>query len=390
MPRKPRKTQQRRTPVRIRILVAILLIILVAGIAAVKYFESVRGKVVLTDAGFTVYYSEVQQAIDDDLRVVLRRYNLLENLEETVQAIGINRQSVHVRRWETSCRSNCSLVKINVALTRTVRHRGAVVRSSREEDAGNILVIEVGSRKYPTHRIVIRKRDARESEVEGAEREPRIALVIDDFGYSRGRVAERFLDVDLPLTISVLPMLPYSLRTLNRAKKANKHVILHLPMEADNGETVDMDAVMTAMNDPEIRKLVNRYLAELPGVEGVNNHMGSKATRDRRVMEAVLGVLRERGLYFLDSLTSPESIAYTTAKALGVPTARNSIFLDAGTEDPAVVARRLEQLTEVARRHGHAVGIGHPKPWTYEAIERYAAGMSDSGVRLVFLRDILE
>jgi hypothetical protein len=144
------------------------------------------------------------------------------------------------------------------------------------------------------------------------------------------------------------------------------------------------------MSDAEIASLVERYLEETPGVAGVNNHLGSIATQDARVMKAVLGVLAPRGLFFFDSLTSNKSIAYNTARSLGVPAARNDLFIDTETEDQRIVEARLNRLVDLAKTRGYAIGIGHPRPWTYDAIRAWRERAEDSGVELVFLSQLVE
>jgi len=107
-------------------------------------------------------------------------------------------------------------------------------------------------------------------------------------------------------------------------------------------------------------------------------------------MKAVLSVLKKRKLFFLDSLTSSKSIAYNTAKSVGVGAVRNNLFLDAETNDPDVIEKRLRRLLAIAKRNGHAVGIGHPKKWTLEVLQKSKAMIEQSGVQLVFVSDLIE
>jgi polysaccharide deacetylase 2 family uncharacterized protein YibQ len=210
-----------------------------------------------------------------------------------------------------------------------------------------------------------------------------VAIVIDDFGYWKGGVASEMLELDLPLTVSVLPTLPYSAAMLARARETGHCTLLHLPMEAEEGNGYDIEPVRTTMSGDEIRGMVEDYLDQLDGVDGVNNHQGSLATTDVRVMEEVLGVLRRRRLFFLDSLTSANSVAYNTARELGVPAARNRVFLDDDTEDPEVVSERLRRLVELAGKHGSAIGIGHPHRWTLQALLESESFLESAGVDLV-------
>jgi polysaccharide deacetylase 2 family uncharacterized protein YibQ len=142
------------------------------------------------------------------------------------------------------------------------------------------------------------------------------------------------------------------------------------------------------MSDQEIASLVRADLESLPGVDGVSNHQGSLATADARVMKAVMNELTGRNLLFLDSLTSPKSVAYNAAVETGLRAAQNSLFLDDATERRDDVAARLHELVEHAKAHGSAIGIGHPHPWTLEAIRDNLDYLKDAGVELVTVCDL--
>jgi polysaccharide deacetylase 2 family uncharacterized protein YibQ len=368
--------------------------VFVAGVGSVKLLQTTRGRVILLDAGFTSYYSMVQQELDDELRRSLEPFGFDRSLAERIRPTQIGHRDYNVRHWEASCGGPCSPAKIGLAFTKAAKRRGAVARSSVESwddgsASGEMVLITVGSRRYATHRITIRTTDHAPGGSPPAQQTPKLALVIDDFGYSRSETVEAFLSMDLPLTIAVIPSLPRTRYTIERARAVGKEPILHLPMEGEGYDSEDQP-IVTTMSDDGIRELVDRYLEESSGVLGVNNHQGSIATRDRRVMLHVISVVKNHGLFFLDSLTSNESIAYNTAKSLEVPTAKNDLFLDDDTEDPAVVEDRLLRLLALAKQRGYAIGICHPKPWTYEAIQRNREILDESGVELVFVSELME
>ena len=402
----------------VALVVVVLFLFGVAAILLLSFFQSPRGSVILLDIGFTDRYETVQDTIDAALGAALRELGLDKNIQEKTSSLSVGTRVFHRRDWSVGISKPESLTRVNVALTAAVERAGGVVRSSVETSPG-ALTFEAGSRKHATHLIRISDSfpgagDARTGaartpgdEVAGephrrgeamkpADKEgtgggwpPRIALVIDDFGYSKDAIAEEFFCLDLPLTVSVIPALPYTKYAIERAAMEGKEVILHLPMEAEAFAS-DVPAVLTTMTGEEIASLVASFLAKTPGVAGVNNHLGSVATQDARVMKAVLEVLKPRGLYFLDSLTSNKSVAYNSAKSLGVPAARNDLFVDADTEDPEIVRERLDRLLDIARARGYAVGIGHPKPWTWTAVQAFKDRAKESGVEFVFLSDLVE
>ena len=165
--------------------------------------------------------------------------------------------------------------------------------------------------------------------------------------------------------------------------------MLHLPLESlQRGVARAPGTIDTDMPPAEIERRVAAFLDEIPGVRGVNNHAGSKATEDPTVMISVLEVIKGRGLYFIDSRTSSRSVAYDAARALGIPSASRRVFLDQ-PPGAGMVRSRLEELFHLARKDGAAVGIGHARPETVEALKAGLALADAEGVRLVFASQIV-
>lgn len=389
MPKKKRSPRSKSVPIRVRLLIVLLVLVVTVGVVAVKYLQTPRGSVLLLDIGFSDHFGQVQNSVDLELRATLRRLGLDADLKESSRALAVGGEKKVLWEWNVSCDRSRSLIRVNLALTQAVARASGIVRLSKETLPGEALLFEVGSRKYPTHRITVVRRPRPTGEASEREAKSKIALVIDDLGYSKNGIVEAFLDCDFPLTLSVIPTLPYSKHCLKRIAEEQKEAILHLPMEAEEFVS-DVPPVLTTMSDAEIDSLVERYIRGTPGVIGVNNHLGSIATQDPRVMAIVLEVVKARGLFFLDSLTSSKSIAYNTAKSLGVPTARNDVFIDADTEEKEVVEARLERLLEIAVTRGYAIGIGHPMPWTLEAIRAYGNKIKETDVELVFVSALVE
>jgi polysaccharide deacetylase 2 family uncharacterized protein YibQ len=394
----PKRRTKTHVPLRIKLVIVSFTVLLVAGVGIVKLFQSARGPMIFLDAGFRDNYAVVQLALDEELRRALVSFGFHRDLKEHIRPTRVSGRDYPVRHWEASCKAPCDPVKIALAVTQAAKERGGVTRSRVSSRAGSgaggdpeTLFITVGSRRYPTHEMTVHLATTRPYEpvAEQPAAKPRLAVVIDDFGHSKSATVERFLALDFPFTVAVMPELPQSGYVLQRARSLGKEVILHLPMEG-GVEGARRTAITTAMSGDSIRHVLEGYLREYPGVAGVNNHQGSVATRDRRVMLAVIAAIKKYGLFFLDSLTASESIAYNTAKSLDVPTAKNDVFLDDGTEDARVVEKRLLDLAALARQRGSAIGIGHPKPWTYEALARNQKTLKESGIELVFVSRLME
>jgi polysaccharide deacetylase 2 family uncharacterized protein YibQ len=217
----------------------------------------------------------------------------------------------------------------------------------------------------------------------------RIAVVIDDVGYNLEEL-EVFLGFAAPITLSVLPNLPHTEESARRIAAAGKELLLHLPMEAENGSDPGPGAILTSQEDEQIRRLLETSFAQVPTAAGMNNHMGSLATADRRVMNAVMETLESSGRYFLDSRTTSETVGQETARAHSVPYLERDIFLDNEPEAPAI-RQALEEGIDVARREGSAILIGHVRnPQIVEVIGAVVTELDRSGVQLVFLSELLE
>lgn len=217
----------------------------------------------------------------------------------------------------------------------------------------------------------------------------RLALVIDDFGYAQGPI-QAFAALPRPLTFAVLPYRPHSAEALAAARAAGKEALLHLPLQPQQGAAASESVTIgPAMADGDIRAVTERALASLPGVVGVNNHQGSLATADGRVMRQVLGVLRGQGLFFVDSRTSAQSLGRLTARQQGVAAAENDLFLD-NVDEVEAVKEKVRTAGHLALRHGSAVAIGHARPHTAAAIRELIPELERKGIRLVFVSQLVD
>lgn len=211
----------------------------------------------------------------------------------------------------------------------------------------------------------------------------RVSIIVDDMGSSLSEL-DRLTAVGIPLTLSVIPVLPHARDVMERARSRGYEVIAHLPMEPEGypSRRVEEDALLLSLSDDELRERLQRLLGRLPGVAGANNHMGSRFTADVHGMEVILGELRERGLFFVDSVTTSRSVGYRTARQLGMKTARRQIFID-NELDEASLRRQLERLAAMARRHGEAIGICHPHPETIRVLAAILPLLASQGIEFV-------
>jgi polysaccharide deacetylase 2 family uncharacterized protein YibQ len=217
---------------------------------------------------------------------------------------------------------------------------------------------------------------------------PRIALIIDDIGYSLHR-AKLFLDLQIPLTFSILPRLSYSYDLAFEINRSGHEIMLHQPMEPANAKLdPGPGALYTGYAYESIIKIVKENISAVPFAGGVNNHMGSYFTACLREMCATLSIIKASGLFFIDSLTSNRSVAYQIARRFQMPADSRNIFLDHHPYEPFILSQ-LTKLKRYAKKYGTAIAIGHPLPDTAKALKRFAMDLKYSGISLVSVSDIL-
>lgn len=218
----------------------------------------------------------------------------------------------------------------------------------------------------------------------------RLAVLIDDGGNNSSH-GDRILALDNRLTLAILPNTPFAAEIAEEGAEKGFEIMLHMPMETDS-ETVRSvpGTVFTKMGKEEIQKLTNAAIDQIPHVVGINNHTGSKFTSNREKMDFVLEVLKERGIYFIDSVTIHTSVAFDAAREMGVPTARRDVFLDDAT-DIGSVRRQWAILLETAQKQGQAVGIGHFQcPATAKVLAEEIPKLAEAGIELVHASELLQ
>ena len=216
-----------------------------------------------------------------------------------------------------------------------------------------------------------------------------IALIIDDFGYRQDMIAE-FAAIRQPFTFAVIPFKPYSRDAAAKGLASGHQVMLHLPMEPMSGiESAEVSTtIRTAMSADQIRELIDRATASLPGIVGVNNHQGSKATANRNLMESVMRDLRPKGLFFVDSRTNGRSVAAETARREKVKTTENDLFID-GMAEVAYVKKQLRAAGDMAIRMGSVTVIGHARPTTAAALREMIPELEARGIRFIFVSQLV-
>ncbi len=219
---------------------------------------------------------------------------------------------------------------------------------------------------------------------------PRIrhaAIVIDDLGQDL-HAARQAIKMPYPLTFAVLPHLPHSSATAEEAHHAGREVMLHLPMEPNSAAEPGPGEIRMGMSAAEVGRLIDADLSSVPHAAGVNNHMGSRATTNARLMTEVIDALLERHLFFIDSRTTAQSVALEVARRRGIPSFYRSVFLDDVETVPYTVGQ-LRKFLRVVEDQDAALAIGHPHPTTLAALERYLPEFERHDIELVAASQLL-
>ena len=213
---------------------------------------------------------------------------------------------------------------------------------------------------------------------------PKVAIIIDDNGYG-GEATERILALNTALTLSVLPNTPYATQTADRARELGFEVMLHMPMEkADVAGQVGI-----GMSRDQMRRLIDDALSQVPGAAGVNNHMGSVFTANETAVTTFMDAIKDTRLFFVDSRTTAQTKALEAAQKAGITAASRNVFLD-NVKEPAYIRDQLNKLVALAKEQGRAIGIGHCKTVTAEALAEVLPGLEDQGVRLAHVSEVVE
>ncbi|WP_193180200.1 divergent polysaccharide deacetylase family protein [Nisaea sediminum] len=211
---------------------------------------------------------------------------------------------------------------------------------------------------------------------------PMIALVIDDVGIDRRR-SDAVVALPGPLTLSYLT---YAQDIAEQAANARAHgheLMVHIPMQPKSADADPGPNVLRIRDDrAELARKLDWGLSRFSGYVGINNHMGSRFTSDRTGMDAVMAALAPRGLFFLDSVTAPDTAGPEAAAAAGVPVLKRDVFLD-NEDSPEEVRYRLEQVEKIARQTGSAIAIGHPHDATITVLRDWIPDAKARGFAIV-------
>lgn len=216
-----------------------------------------------------------------------------------------------------------------------------------------------------THQVNLRKSVP---STPASARKPRVAIIVDDVGLNP-EALNQLLGLNMELTFSVLPYAPSAPQVSSKIKSQGRELWLHLPMEPLGNHNPGQGALLVSMSQNELERLTREALERVPGAVGVNNHMGSRLTQNVQAVSVPLRVIKEKQLMFIDSVTSPKSMAWSIAREMGITTGQRDIFLDHQVKE-SIIIQQIEKLIRLAESKGYAIAICHPHAATIAALKQ--------------------
>ena len=225
---------------------------------------------------------------------------------------------------------------------------------------------------------------------------PKIAFVIDDFGQDRAGV-EQMLNLDIPLTCAIIPFMEHSIDDMKMIIENGKEAILHMPMEADQylpESWYGPKMIKNNYDSKQIKEVMQECIDSLPDIKGVNIHIGSGVSQNEKQMMAVMEVVKDNNLYFLDSRTSDKSVCNEVAKELKVDYQYRDVFLEKTKHaEYNHIVSQIQKAIDIAKSNGKAVIIGHVGPEggevTAKAIKDSIPSIKNANVEIVPLSQIV-
>ncbi|MEC8860444.1 MAG: divergent polysaccharide deacetylase family protein [Pseudomonadota bacterium] len=218
---------------------------------------------------------------------------------------------------------------------------------------------------------------------------PRLAIILDDIGNNL-ELGLQAVNLPGPVTLAILPFTPHAHGLAEAGHQAGKEIMLHAPMSNLAGSDPGPGALTAQQDQTSLIAALRSAIADIPHLKGINNHTGSELTAVTQSMQWVMEELKLHDLYFVDSMTSAQSVAATVAESNGIPVLKRHVFLDNVAEESAIDAQ-MQRALGIAEQSGLAVAIGHPYPATLAYLEKRLPELQASGsVQLVLVSTLLD
>lgn len=317
---------------------------------------------------------------------IIQRERIATIITDILYKYGIKTEWVTQTREEKVIQvpTMLPIIQICQEIVNNTRSQQTEILNSYEDLRTGTIILELGYKQKLLYRLKFIRNDAL---LPGAGK---IAIIIDDFGYSLSDLVQEFFNLDFSFTISIIPGLKYSNEISERALLNEKEILIHFPMEPLN-EKIEENPflILTSLPDEEIQNRVRKAALLIQHAIGANNHQGSKATADERIMKIFLSELKNQNLFFIDSRTTNQSVSNKIAADLHFPIAGRDIFLD-HEDDREAIKNQLIELAKMASKKNYAIGIGHLKPNTLQVLKEEIPGLQRLGYEFIFISEVFK
>jgi uncharacterized protein len=354
-----------------------------AGVALFQWHTSSRVKSAqnprsIVDSDPDMFSKELSTALVSSLSDYGISQKDIRRTESRSGASGLRRS------YTVTIPSTTSLTFLNLKVSAAARKIGGKVFSGTESADGQLLTLTLGSKTTPTDIVIFRKNPTFEV------RQAKAAIIIDDVGIRSIENIRRLCNQGRTITLSILPFQPYTAQAVAFATNNEIPYILHMPMEPKSkSEIPGKGSILTTDTEAVVTEKLSRAFKSVRGAQGLNNHMGSKATEDMQVMETVMNYLKSNDYFFIDSKTSPVSTGVVVSQRVGVKSAAMTGYIDA-EGNRGDIENRLVALASEAFDHGPVIIIGHDRPTTINVLEKNIPKLAQKGIRFVPASEIVK
>ncbi|WP_133408247.1 divergent polysaccharide deacetylase family protein [Parashewanella tropica] len=213
-----------------------------------------------------------------------------------------------------------------------------------------------------------------------------VAIIIDDVGYRQSD--KQVLQLPPQITLSFLPFTPLSHELSKQAYQQGHEIMLHLPMQALNGKAMGIGGINSDMNQRAINNILDKAIKDIPYAKGVNNHMGSFVTQLEQPMKWLMAELKQRNMFFVDSITTRYTKARSEADKAHVPNLRRTVFLDNDTS-PQGLEHQFQHIIKLSKTHDHFIVIAHPHLETIEYLKENLGRLKHYNVQVIPVTQLL-
>ena len=212
---------------------------------------------------------------------------------------------------------------------------------------------------------------------------PKLVIIIDDVVSKSQK--DKILNIGYPITMAFLPPNGVQKESAIIAQNLPFHMI-HFPMQASkNFKNIEIDTLNISDSYEKIEARVKKLRDLYPNTTYTNNHTGSVFTENYEAMDKLFRALKKYNFIFVDSKTTPNSVAKELSIKYQMPYIVRDTFLDNDRSFTAI-QNQLKDAIRVAKKQGFAIAIGHPYEVTFQVLKESKHLLND--VEPIFLNKL--